>query len=199
MKIIFSLSMAGAACAMNCVQAATPSDTPCSADFATTGVYTNVNFGFTITIPRGLKATWSSPPCSFDTSTNDCICMNDHGRAIALTGGGTISIFADHNAMAWTLPTIAFEDLNDFKRSKTGGELSVVQLDRIKWNAMPAYHYLVRNEGEGEPIVRESVVATSGYGDDTLFLYIEAPEKQYKKYRGAFNSMLRSWRPSPIR
>jgi hypothetical protein len=198
MKIIFSLSMAAAACAVNCAQAAARSGTPCSADFVTTGVYRNVNFGFTMTIPRGLKATWSSTPCSFDTSTNDCVCMNDHGRAIALAGGGTISIYADHNAMGWSLPTIAFEGLNDFKSTEPGGELGVMQLDRLKWKAMPAYHYVVRNEGKGEAIVRESVVASTGHGDDMVVLYIEASEKQYNKYRAAFNVMLRSWRASPI-
>lgn len=61
--------------------------------------------------------------------------MNDHGRAIALTGGGTISIFADHNAMAWTLPTIAFEDLNDCHFSHTtarrsGRRLAYAKADR---------------------------------------------------------------------
>lgn len=198
MNIISILSMTAAALAMSSVQAATPPDSPCSANFVTTGVYRNVNFGFTIRIPKGLKAKWSSPPCSLGPASDDCVCMNDHGRTIELDGGGTIGIYADHNAMAWTLPTTAFEDLNDFKRAESGGELSVVQLNRITWEAMPAYRYVARSDGAGEAIVRESVVATTRHGEDTFFLYIQAPQKQYDKYRTAFNSMLGSWRVSPI-
>ena len=199
MKIISILSTTSAALAMSAVQAATPSGTPCSADFVTTGIYRNVNFGFTIRIPKGLKAKWSSPPCILDPVNDDCLCMNDHGRTIELDGGGTIGIYADHNAMGWTLPTTAFEEMNDFKRAEAGGELSVVLLDRITWKAMPAYRYVVRSDGAGDAIVRESVVAKTRHGDDAVFLYIQAPQKQYDRYRTAFNSMLRSWRASPIR
>ena len=197
MKFTLSLAAAAAICAASCAHAATAPDTPCSADFATTGVYRNYSFGFTMTIPRGLKATWSSPPCSVDRSNNDCICMNDHGRDLALDGGGTIGIYADHNATSDTLPTIAFNDLSDFKGASKGDELTIVSLDRIQWKAMGAYHYVARRGHGGGETVRESVIATGRDGVMSL-LYIEAPQEQYERYRPAFNAMLKSWRSSPV-
>lgn len=198
MKSALSLAAAAAICAASCAHATTTPGTPCSANFTATGVYRNYSFGFTMTIPRGLKATWSSPPCSVDKSTNDCICMNDHGRDMALAGGGTIGICAGHNATSDALPTIAFNDLNDFKGSTKGDELTIVSLDRIQWKAMGAYRYVARRENDGEATVRESVVAT-GRDGEMFLLYIEAPQAQYDRYRPAFNAMLKSWRPSPVR
>ena len=197
MKFTLSLAAAAAICAASCAHAATTPDTPCSANFATTGVYRNYSFGFTMTIPPGLKATWSSPPCSVDKSNNDCICMNDHGRNMALDGGGTIGIYADHNATSWTLPTVAFNDLSDFKGANKGDELIIVSFNRIQWKAMGAYRYVARRENDGEATVRESVVAT-GRDGEMFLLYIEAPQEQYERYRPAFNAMLKSWRSSPV-
>lgn len=76
--------------------------------------------------------------------------------------------------------------------------VSVEQLDRITWKAMPAYRYVARGDSAGEAIVRESVIAMTRHGDDTLVLYIQAPQKQYDGYRAEFGSMLRSWRASAI-
>lgn len=178
--------------------AAAQEDTPCAADFVTRGLYQNRSFGFKVTIPAGMAAVWSSPPCVLDPATSDCLCMNDHGREVALAGGGSIGIYADHDAMLWTLTTAVFNDLADFKGAQPGAELSVTSLWRVKWHSMSAYRYVARRGDADEAVVREAVVATAS--DGRLFVVdIEAPQAQYVKYRAAFDAMLRSWRLSPVR
>ncbi len=126
--------------------------------------------------------------------------MNDHGREIAIAGGGGIGIYADHDPMLWTLPTAAFNDLADFKGAQPGVELSITSLGRVKWHSMSAYRYVARrgDADADDAVVREAVIATTS--DGRLFVVdIEAPQAQYAKYRAAFDAMLRSWRLSSVR
>jgi hypothetical protein len=170
----------------------------CPDTIATTGEYRNYSFGFTVTIPHGLKANWNSPSCSIGRGTDMCICMKDHGRGISLQGGGNISVFATYNTIDDTLPTAVFDDLEMFKGRNSGSEFAVAELGRYRLKGMRAWRYIARSNQGGEITVREAVVAQTLSSSVEVFIYIEAPESQYESYRPAYLSLLRSWRVSPL-
>ena len=61
-----------------------PSDrNTCPDTHAWTGKYKNYSYGFTIVIPKDLKAFWNSATCV--SGPDGCTCMSDHGRIIPLS------------------------------------------------------------------------------------------------------------------
>jgi hypothetical protein len=65
----------------------------CPDEIATTGYYRNYSYGFSISIPRGLKGYWNSARCV--KNKRDCVCMGDHGRFIPVDRYSYVQVFVE--------------------------------------------------------------------------------------------------------
>src|SRR5438105_15941925 len=86
---ILVLTIAGLVARSNAQTAKHASESPCPDDKTYTGRYRNLNYGFSIVIPAGLKGYWNSARCAPDEKYS-CVCFPDHGRFIPLSRDSSI-------------------------------------------------------------------------------------------------------------
>jgi hypothetical protein len=165
------------------------SDALCPDDRATTGLYRNYSYGFTVVIPRGLEGWWNSPAC-VPGPPEGCVCMGDHGRDVPLRGGGSISIYADPQVFEASLATAAYRDLHAFEARTDASELVVRLFGQRRLRALPSYRYIATSSEAAHV-----TLPSGGY----VVISIEAPEQQYRKHHLAYLALLNSLRPSPLR
>src|SRR6267142_2464343 len=65
----------------------------CPDEIVTTGYYRNYSYGFSISIPHGLKGFWNSARCEKDKQ--DCVCMGDHGRFMPIDRFSYLQVFVE--------------------------------------------------------------------------------------------------------
>lgn len=169
----------------------------CPDQRATTGVYRNDSYGFTVVIPKGLEGWWNSSLCVPEPAVG-CVCMGDHGRELPLRGGGSMSIEAAPQVFEASLATAAYKDLQAFEARTETSELAVNTFTPWRLGALTSYRYLATSAQAAVPVVREAVhvaLPSGGY----VVISIEAPEPQYHRYRRSYVALRDSLRPSPRR
>ena len=186
-------------CAAPTVHADEPA--PCPDQAARTGVYRNYNYGFTVTIPRGLAGYWNGASC-VQSDDGSCSCMSDHGIAIPLGNApedGSLSVFAGHNAEEVTLPSRVVQDIQSFLKRFPDAEPSVASLQSFTFHRHPAYRYRATATPEGAAaLIHETVILHTHNGADYIEVVLEAPEDQFRKHETHLRALLASWRASPV-
>jgi hypothetical protein len=174
---------------------------PCPDESARTGLYRNFNYGFTVTIPRGLAGYWNGASC-IQNDDGTCSCMSDHGIAIPLgtaPAEGSLSVFAGHNSEELTLPSRAVRDIQSFLERFADAETAVTSLVSFSFHRHPAYRYrATATLGDGTTVIREATILHTHRGAYSVEVVLEASEGQFRRHEDHLRAILASWRLSPV-
>lgn len=140
------------------------------------GKYRNPIYGFAFVIPSGRKAFWNSGGCA--QSDEGCICMQDHGRVVALDKGAYIAASAGY---------VMEPDETDADREKSAvkfiserqnvKEVEVVRSSSDRLGSTTARRFLVRFTEQGRPMLEEHIIAL--YKDVVYSLTLRTPKGNY--------------------
>ena len=122
---------------------AKPKIVRCPDDAPTVGWYRNYSYGFSLTIPAGLKGYWNSVPCVKDE--NQCTCLNDHGLHIPISE----SAYLEVSANPWMAETRQ-ENIDNAYRFRLEGhkekaeEVETLSRTAVRLNRIPAIRLKLR-------------------------------------------------------
>ncbi len=121
----------------------------CPDTMETVGRYVNTSYGFSIDIPKDLKAVWNSARCANDN--DGCVCMSDHGRIIPLHTENNVT---DHWIEAYagfaaaldepTLNNAVDARLDSIRRRSRDGSISILRRLDVSLGGLKAKRLLVR-------------------------------------------------------
>lgn len=176
----------------------------CPDDIATMGYYRNYSYGFSVSIPYGLKGFWNSAGCV--KNKLDCVCMGDHGRFIPIDSHSYLEVFVGVQNAETTKESIdeKVESMLKTHREKQeparilsrgSARLGGVSATRLKLR--------YRDTRSGEILLEDSLISPPPVGRDYGgFLYsvtLVTPEKLYSKRKALLRSVVRSWKFRPLR
>jgi hypothetical protein len=175
-------------------------DSSCSSPAITSGEYRNLAYGFSVSVPPGVKGFGEGPRC-FENPIFGCGCFPDHGRNVPLGEDAYITVFAYFADEG--LPDRLLYDIETFQNGAriSPFDFSIEKMEPSRLAGLRAFHYVASRHEEGSIRYREAVVAESGRKGHGLIAYtvaIEGPEETYRAKRSAFEAILRSWRVTQI-
>jgi len=155
--------------------------------------YANYEYGYSLTIPRGLVGL--SPPAPWP----------QHGIEIRLAGNHYAHILtnADFSAVDYpSLDAAVDSDLREPRQNST--ETQLVSRRRARLRSLEAMRVMVRYKEavSGTTFVEETITAirrAKGPEEGVLYtIRLVTPEQRYQNDRKVFESILRSWRFRPL-
>ena len=170
----------------------------CPDDAPTTGWYRNYSYGFSITIPLGLKGYWNSVPCAKDK--NDCVCMGDHGRQIPIRKGAYLEVVADHWIEETREESIGRVLEIGIETHKENGENAETLKRTAGWlNGFPASRLKLRYKDPktGVRMIEEIIICAPTdreHSGEVYTIYLVTPESSYNKDIQLLGRVQRSWR-----
>lgn len=171
----------------------------CPDEAATTGYYRNYSYGFSVSIPRGLKGFWNSARCVKDK--RDCFCMGDHGRFIPLDQHSYLEVFVGVQNNETVEESIDDELAFSLKRHKEKGERAeLVSRSRARLGGMTGVHWKLRYQDAktGELMLRDTIIGPPpvdrSHGGFLYSVTLVTPEKLYAERRTLLFSIIKGWK-----
>jgi len=171
----------------------------CPDEVATAGYYRNYSYGFSISIPRGLRGFWNSARCVKDK--RDCVCMSDHGRFIPLDRHSYLEVFVEVQNAETVEESIDDELAFSLKRHKEKGELAeLVSRSRARLGCMTGVYWRLRYQDvkTGELMLRDTIISPPpvdrSHGGFLYSVTLVTPKKLYTKRRTLLFSIIKSWK-----
>jgi hypothetical protein len=170
----------------------------CPDEIATTGYYRNYSYGFSISIPRGLKGFWNSAICVKDK--RDCVCMGDHGRFIPVDRYSYLQVFVEPQNSETIRESIDEEIgfmLRTHEEKKEPAEVVTRASARLGGESATRLRLKYQDAKTRESMLEDSIIGWLVDRDHGGWLYSitsATPEKLYPKHKALFYSIMRSWR-----
>lgn len=171
----------------------------CPDETATTGYYRNYSYGFSISIPRGLRGFWNSARCVKDK--RDCVCMGDHGRFIPVDRNSYLQVFVGTQNSETIRESIDEEVgfiLRTHEEKKERAEVVTRVSSRLGGVSATRLKLRYRDAKTGEFMLEDSIISPPpvdrNHGGFLYSVTLSTPEKQYAKRKALFYSIIMSWR-----
>lgn len=170
----------------------------CPDEIATTGYYRNYSYGFSISIPHGLKGFWNSARCVKDKQ--DCVCMGDHGRFMPIDRSSYLQVFVEVQNEETVKESIDEEVRFILRAHEEKKERAdVVTRAPARLGGASATRLMLRyhDAKTGETMLKDIIIGGpvdrvhSGW---SYSITLVTPDKFYKKRKALFYSIIRSWR-----
>jgi hypothetical protein len=163
-----------------------------------TGVYRNENYGYTVTIPNGLKGELNSP-CTLDDK-GDCICIGWHGLTVPLESDAYLDFFAGFSVLEHpSLPDVLRSELINLGLSESDDiTVRIRFLQKTLLAGRPAYHFAADYEAQDEKYTKEKIVTIDSENNIEYIITIKAPAKRMQTLKTRFNELVRSWQWIPM-
>jgi hypothetical protein len=163
-----------------------------------TGLYRNEEYGYSVTIPAGLKGAWNSP-CQMDPK-DGCICIGAHGLTVPLEAGASLDFFAGYTALEHpSLPDILRFTLKDVgPQGPDNVTVRMSQLEKTLLAGRPAYRFVASYEKEGDDYTEERIVSADTEVNVDYAISLSAPSKRFAILGQHFTQLVRSWRWTPV-
>jgi hypothetical protein len=193
------ISLLGGFCCAQARHKSIKAQVRCPDEIAAIGYYRNYSYGFSVSIPRGLKGFWNSTPCVKEKQ--DCVCMGDHGRFIPIEGNSYLQVFVGVQTSETIRESIDEEvgfvlGTHEEKKerpevvSRAPSRLGGISGRRIKFK----YQDARTGEAMLEDIILSPPPVDRYHGGFLYSVTLSTPEKQYAKRKALFYSIVRSWR-----
>lgn len=171
----------------------------CPDEVATTGYYRNYSYGFSISIPSGLKGFWNSARCVKDNQ--DCVCMGDHGRFIPIDETSYLQVFVEVQNEETVRESIDEEVRLILRTQENHGERAeMVRKARLRLGGLLATRLTIRYRSAKTAgiMIQDHILCPPPidryHGGFIYSVTLSTPEDQYAKRKGVFYSIIRSWR-----
>lgn len=162
------------------------------------GQYRNGEYGYAVTIPKGLNGVWNSP-CTLDPK-HGCICMGAHGLTVELEPGAYLDLFAgfvvdpDHPSLADILRSV-FKNLGP--QPPDDISVTIRFLRRTLLAGTPAYHFVTDYEVKDQQYAEEWIVSLNNRRNVEYSVNLKAPAKRFAALRPRFRELVHTWRWIP--
>lgn len=171
----------------------THSPEPCPDEKVYTGKYRNRYYGFSITIPPGLKGYWNSARCV--PADEGCICFTDHGRVIPLSDSAQIDAFTGYETLDWSASDYEKSYLDDLKKREGVERVRPLSSRRVLLGNLKARRSVIQfTEKKKELITDRVIVVHKGVEYD---LILSTSENRYRTDRRTFEKVIASWKLIP--
>jgi hypothetical protein len=132
---------------------------PCPDRKTYTGKYRNLNYGFSIVIPRGLRGHWNSARCVPDEKIG-CVCMGDHGRFIPLAEKASIEAFVGYEVdPEWSLRDYEREDISSIRKDPDLIRVKVLSTKPMRLDRLRARRFVVQFVEKNHNVVIDHIIA----------------------------------------
>lgn len=165
---------------------------PCPDERTYRGRYRNWVFGFSITIPPGLKGYWNSVRCAPDEKYG-CVCMNDHGRYIPLSKDASIEAFVGWEMESeWSANDYANDELSSLRQKQGTESVKVLSSKWIRMGSLRGRRFVVQFVEKNKHVVIDHLIALHQGVEYELIL--RTPAGRYQRDRRTFERVIASWR-----
>jgi len=170
----------------------------CPDEIATTGYYRNYSYGFSISIPHGLKGFWNSARCVKDKQ--DCVCMGDHGRFMPIDRFSYLQVFVEVQNEETLKESIDEEVafiLRTHKEKKEPAKVVTRAPSRLGGASATRLILKYQDAKTGEIMSEDIIIGGRFDRVHSGWLYsitLVTPDKLYAKRKALFYSIIRSWR-----
>jgi len=160
-----------------------------------TGRYRNYVYGFSLTIPEGLKGYWNSGPCATDEKYG-CLCVGEHGRFIPLAGDAYIEAFVGYQMESeWSLRDHEQHAISFLTDDKQNDAVSVLRSHRFRLGNLQARRFQATFRQNTKPMMVDHIVALHE-GVEYELILVTSPDR-YNADRREFEKVIASWRLTP--
>jgi hypothetical protein len=166
---------------------------PCPDEKAYTGKYRNQHYGFSITIPMGLKGYWNSARCV--QTDEGCICMSDHGRVIPLSEAAHIEAFASYETLEWSPRDYEKNEIANVKKREGIEGVRVLRSKGILLGNIEALRLAIQFSEKNKSVIEDRIIAVHKGVEYELILYTLAD--RYQTDRETFEKVIASWKLTP--
>jgi len=175
-------------------QPRTKSKEPCPDKKTYTGRYHNSLYGFSITIPAGLKGYWNSAACS--PAGDDCICFTDHGRVIPLGGDAAIDAFVGYQMeVEWSPINYQRIEVSSLAKEKNVDRVKLLRSGWVRLHSLRARRFRVTFMRDHKNLITDHVLALH---KGVLYeLILRTSADRYETDRIPFQKIIASWRLTP--
>jgi hypothetical protein len=170
----------------------------CPDEIVTTGYYRNYSYGFSISIPHGLKGFWNSARCVKDKQ--DCVCMGDHGRFMPIDRFSYLQVFVEVQNEETVKESIDEEVafiLRTHKEKKEPAKVVTRAPSRLGGASATRLMLKYQDAKTGETMSEDIIIGGRVDRVHSGWLYSitwVTPDKLYAKRKALFYSIIRSWR-----
>lgn len=173
-------------------RAQTEAEEPCPNKKPSIGEYRNLHHGFSIIIPAGLKAYWTSFGC--DSAGDDCTCTTDHGRRIPLATDATIEVFAFYDPMDFEFfpPNAEHNEILELRRNKHVSQVKRLRSGWFRLRDVDARRYAIQFRRDKKKFITDDVLVL--YEHVVYDLSLHTTAERYEKDKILFEEIIASWR-----
>jgi hypothetical protein len=166
---------------------------PCPAP--TVGAYKNAEYGFSFSVPQGLKGIWQSP-CSVSAS-GECVCIGNHGLSFDLGNDVSMGVFADYAAdlVDPTAFDVLLHELNRVASKDFAAIVHITALDEIKLRGRRGYRIhavSAADVGEEDPRL-ERIDYVFWTQNVRVVIYLRGPRAGIPDAEPRLAQLLSSW------
>jgi hypothetical protein len=193
-SILFSLVAGFSLFTPATAQLKTKPKEPCPDKKTYIGRYRNLLYGFSITIPSGLKGYWNSAACS--PAGDDCICFTDHGRVIPLAGEAAIDAFVGYQMeFDWSLINYERNTVLSLAKEKSVDHVKLLRSGWVRLDKLKAWRFRVEFLRDNKTFITDHLLALH---KGVLYeLILRTRANRYQTDRIPFQKIIHSWRLTP--
>jgi hypothetical protein len=179
-------------------QAAGKRKVVCPDEVTTIGHFRNYSYGFSVSIPPGLKGLWNSARCVKDE--RNCVCLGDHGRFIPVDKNSYIEIFVRTENYETLRESIEEEVEWNSKRHKDEKELAeVVTRAPARLGGASATRLMIKYQDAktGATMLEDIIIGRPVDRVHRGWLYLitlVTPDNVYARRKALLQSIVRSWK-----